>query len=198
MYFIHYFLLFQGCLGPLEDWYQQQYLILMLGLFIVAVFKLGVLMSTVFSCIRLRRRRQILQAFSMRSLDNNANENIYECKLSPVHEEPITAKYIQPNSFYSPRIRNPRIFHNKPNEVVWELATEINALERKLERFSDYLYKHQADSIMWWSDYQLNTGLVFPLALFRNDRFLLMSPSKTTKYEMCAINLILSEIFTIL
>ncbi|KAF9796741.1 hypothetical protein SFRURICE_014565 [Spodoptera frugiperda] len=107
-----------GCLGPLEDWYQQQYLILMLGLFIVALFKLGVLLSTIFSCIRLKKRRQIMQAFSMRSLDNNTNENIYECKLSTVHEEPITAKYIQPNNFYSPRLRNPRIFDNKPNEVV--------------------------------------------------------------------------------
>ncbi|KAJ8726919.1 hypothetical protein PYW08_015316 [Mythimna loreyi] len=107
-----------GCLGPLEDWYQQQYLLLLLGVFIVAVFKLGVLLSTVFSCIRLRKRRQILKAFSIKSLDNNTNENIYECKLSSIHEEPITAKYIQPNNFYSPRIRNPRIFHNKPNEVV--------------------------------------------------------------------------------
>lgn len=67
----------------------------------------------------------------------------------PVQDEPITAKYVQPNNFYSPRVRNPRIFHNKPNEVIWELAAEINALEKKLEKFSDYLTKHQAESIMW-------------------------------------------------
>lgn len=90
----------------------------MLGLFVVALFKLGVLLSTIFSCIRLRRRKQILQAFSLKSLDSNTSENVYECKLGAVHEEPITAKYIQPNNFYSPRIRNPRIFQNKPNEVV--------------------------------------------------------------------------------
>lgn len=143
------FFKFQGCLGPLEDWYQQQYLVLMLGLFVVALFKLGVLLSTIFSCIRLKKRRQIFHSITMKTLDTNKNENIYESKLGAVNEEPITAKYIQPNSFYSPRIRNPRIFQNKPNEVVWELAAEINALEMKLERFSDYLYKHQADSIMW-------------------------------------------------
>lgn len=107
-----------GCLAPLEDWYQQQYLVLMLGLFVVAVFKVGVLLSTVFSCIRLRRRHQVLHTFAIKSLDNNRNENIYESKLNAVRDEPITAKYIQPNNFYSPRIRNPRIFHNRPNEVV--------------------------------------------------------------------------------
>lgn len=86
----------------------------------------------------------------MRTIDNNKNENIYENKMSSMHDDPITAKYIQPNNFYTPRARNPRIFPNKPNEMVWELAAEINALEMKLEKFSDYLYKHQADSIMWW------------------------------------------------
>lgn len=90
----------------------------------------------------------------MKSIDNKTNENIYEyktneSKMGSLPEEPITAKYVQPNNYYSPRVRNPRIFYNRPNEMVWELATEINALERKLERFSDYLYKHQADSIMW-------------------------------------------------
>lgn len=80
---------------------------------------------------------------------NKTNENIYETKMSTMLEEPITAKYIQPNNFYSPRVRNPRIFQSKPNEMVWELAAEINALERKLEKFSDYLYKHEAESIMW-------------------------------------------------
>ncbi|CAB3224997.1 unnamed protein product [Arctia plantaginis] len=107
-----------GCLGPLEDWYQQQYLVLMLSLFVVALFKLGVLLSTIFSCIRLRKRRQIFHSITMKTLENNKNENIYESKLAAMNDEPITAKYIQPNSFYSPRIRNPRIFQNKPNEVV--------------------------------------------------------------------------------
>lgn len=86
----------------------------------------------------------------MKSLDNKTNENIYDTKISSMHDEPITAKYIQPNNFYSPRVRNPRMFHTKPNEMIWDLAAEINSLERKLEKFSDYLYKHQADSIMWW------------------------------------------------
>lgn len=85
----------------------------------------------------------------MRSIDNKTNENIYDAKMSSMHDEPITAKYIQPNNFYSPRVRNPRIFHSKPNEMIWDLAAEINALERKMEKFSDYLYKHEADSIMW-------------------------------------------------
>lgn len=85
----------------------------------------------------------------MKTFDNKTNENIYQTKMLSHHDEPITAKYVQPNNFYSPRVRNPRMFHNKPNEVIWELATEINALEKKLEKFSDYLSKHQADSIMW-------------------------------------------------
>lgn len=140
----------QGCLGILEDWYQQQYIIFMFALFIVALFKLGILLSTVFSCIRLRKTRQDVHSYIMKSIGNNTNENIYERKMGPLHDEPIMAKYIQPNNFYSPRVRNPRIFPSKPNEMVWELAAEINALERKLEKFSDYLSKHQADSLMWW------------------------------------------------
>lgn len=83
----------------------------------------------------------------IKTMENKSRENMYERNLS-LHDEPITAKYVQPNNFYSPRVRNPRIF-NKPNEMVWELAVEINALEKKLEKFSDFLYKHQADSIMW-------------------------------------------------
>lgn len=122
----------------------------MFAVFIVALFKLGILLSTVFSCIRLRKKRLDAHSFIMKSIDNNTNENIYERKMGPIHDEPIMAKYIQPNNFYSPRVRNPRIFPNKPNEMVWELAAEINALEGKLEKFSEYLYKHQADSIMWW------------------------------------------------
>ncbi|XP_060800578.1 tetraspanin-33 [Amyelois transitella] len=106
-----------GCLDRLDEWYQQQYLIFMLGLFVTAVFKLGILLSTVFSCIRLKRRRQEIRSFVMKSIDNNTNENIYESKMA-MHDEPITAKYIQPNNFYSPRVRNPRIFHSKPNEMV--------------------------------------------------------------------------------
>lgn len=90
-----------------------------------------------------------MAAFPMKYMDNKTNENIYHIKMMPVQDEPITAKYVQPNNFYSPRVRNPRIFHNKPNEVIWELAAEINALEKKLEKFSDYLTKHQAESIMW-------------------------------------------------
>lgn len=86
----------------------------------------------------------------MKTIDKKTNENIYQTKMFPLHDEPIRAKYIQPNNFYSPRVRNPRIFDSKSNEVVWELAAEINALEKKLEKFSDYLSKHQADSIMWW------------------------------------------------
>ncbi|KAM3968358.1 tetraspanin 68C [Aphomia sociella] len=107
-----------GCLDRLDEWYQKQYLIFMLGLFVVAVFKLGILLSTVFSCIRLRKRRQNIRTFVMKSIDNKRNENIYESKMGSMHDEPITAKYIQPNNFYSPRVRNPRIFQNKPNEVV--------------------------------------------------------------------------------
>lgn len=122
----------------------------MLALFVIALVKFGILLSTVYSCIRLRKRRQNIQAFVMKSLDNKTNENIYDTKMSSMHDEPITAKYIQPNNFYSPRVRNPRMFHTKPNEMIWDLAAEINSLERKLEKFSDYLYKHQADSIMWW------------------------------------------------
>lgn len=116
----------------------------------MALFKLGILLSTVFSCIRLKKKRQDVHSFIMKSIDNNTNENIYESKMGPIHDEPIMAKYIQPNNFYSPRVRNPRIFPSKPNEMVWELAAEINALEGKLEKFSEYLNKHQADSIMWW------------------------------------------------
>lgn len=108
----------QGCLGRLEDWYQQQYIIFMFALFIVALFKLGILLSTVFSCIRLRKKRQDVHSFIMKSIDNNTNENIYESKMGPIHDEPIMAKYIQPNNFYSPRVRNPRIFPSKPNEMV--------------------------------------------------------------------------------
>lgn len=144
----------QGCLGKLEDWYQEQYIVILLALFVIALFKLGLLLSTIFSCVRLKRQRRNIHAYIMKSIDNKTNENIYEyktneSKMGSLPEEPITAKYVQPNNYYSPRVRNPRIFYNRPNEMVWELATEINALERKLERFSDYLYKHQADSIMW-------------------------------------------------
>lgn len=138
----------QGCLTKLEDWYQKQYFVFMISLFVVAVFKLAILLSTVFSCIRLRKSRQEIHTYMMKGLGTK-NENIYERNMSSLHDEPITAKYIQPNNFYSPRVRNPRIFHNKPNEMVWELAAEINALERRLERFSDIINRHQADSIMW-------------------------------------------------
>lgn len=124
----------------LEDWYQEKYFMLMIALFVVAVFKLGILLSTVFSCIQLRKRRQVKMY-----INSDRKENIYERST----DEPITTKYIQPNNFYSPRVRNPRLFHTKPNEMVWELAMEINTLEEKLDKFSDFLYKHQADSIMW-------------------------------------------------
>ncbi|XP_045763824.1 tetraspanin-17 [Maniola jurtina] len=107
-----------GCLTKLEDWYQQQYFIFMISLFVVAIFKLAILLSTVYSCIRLRKSRQEIHTFMIKGLGNKANENIYERNLSSLHDEPITAKYIQPNNFYSPRVRNPRIFHSKPNEMV--------------------------------------------------------------------------------
>ncbi|KAL0883808.1 hypothetical protein ABMA27_015898 [Loxostege sticticalis] len=107
-----------GCYSRLEDWYQQQYLVFMLGLFVIALLKFGILLSTVYSCIRLRKRRQDIHPFVMRSIDNKTNENIYDAKMSSMHDEPITAKYIQPNNFYSPRVRNPRIFHSKPNEMI--------------------------------------------------------------------------------
>ncbi|XP_053599610.1 CD151 antigen [Plodia interpunctella] len=106
-----------GCLDKLDDWYQQQYLVFILGLFVTAVFKLGILLSTILSCIRLRKRRQEIRSFVMKSIANKTNENIYESKFG-THDEPITAKYIQPNNFYSPRVRNPRIFDSKPNEMV--------------------------------------------------------------------------------
>ncbi|XP_073963632.1 uncharacterized protein [Choristoneura fumiferana] len=105
-----------GCLAKLEDWYHQQFIVFMLSLFVVALLKLGILLVTIFSCIRLRKRRRELHTFIMNS--NRTNENIYETKMSTMHEEPVMAKYIQPNNFYSPRVRNPRIFHSKPNEMV--------------------------------------------------------------------------------
>ncbi|KAI8425504.1 hypothetical protein MSG28_011337 [Choristoneura fumiferana] len=104
-----------GCLAKLEDWYHQQFIVFMLSLFVVALLKLGILLVTIFSCIRLRKRRRELHTFIMNS--NRTNENIYETKMSTMHEEPVMAKYIQPNNFYSPRVRNPRIFHSKPNEM---------------------------------------------------------------------------------
>ncbi|XP_052737965.1 tetraspanin-17 [Bicyclus anynana] len=105
-----------GCQTKLEDWYQEQYFIFMISLFVVAVFKLAILLSTVFSCIRLRKSRQEMNSFMIKGFGCK-NENIYERNMS-LHDEPITAKYIQPNNFYSPRVRNPRIFHTKPNEMV--------------------------------------------------------------------------------
>lgn len=87
----------------------------MIALFVVAVFKLAILLSTVFSCIRLRKSRQDKNFFMIKAMENK-HENIYERNLS-MYDEPITAKYIQPNNFYSPRVRNPRIF-KKPNEMV--------------------------------------------------------------------------------
>ncbi|RVE48418.1 hypothetical protein evm_006979 [Chilo suppressalis] len=107
-----------GCLSLLEDWYQQQYFIFMLALFIAALIKFGILLSTVFSCIRIKKRRRNIHAYVMKTIDNNTNQNIYESKMSALHAEPITARYIQPNNFYSPRVRNPRIFHSKPNEMI--------------------------------------------------------------------------------
>ncbi|CAH0717264.1 unnamed protein product, partial [Brenthis ino] len=105
-----------GCQTKLEDWYQRQYFVFMLALFVVAVFKLAILLSTVFSCIRLRKSRQEKNFFMIKTMENKSRENMYERNLS-LHDEPITAKYTQPNNFYSPRVRNPRIF-NKPNEMV--------------------------------------------------------------------------------
>ncbi|XP_047522416.1 CD82 antigen [Pieris napi] len=96
-----------GCLMKLEDWYQDQYFILMIALFVGAIFKLGILLTTVFSCIQLRKHRRV------KMFVNDKKENIYERT-----DEPITTKYIQPNNFYSPRVRNPRLFHTKPNEMV--------------------------------------------------------------------------------
>ncbi|XP_014355751.2 CD82 antigen [Papilio machaon] len=107
-----------GCLSKLEDWYQEQYMVFMLGLFVMAVFKLGLLLTTVFSCIRLRKRRRYIRSYIMKSTDNKTNENIYERKMAGNHDSPITTKYIQPNNYYSPRLRNPNIFHGRPNEVV--------------------------------------------------------------------------------
>ncbi|CAH2091858.1 unnamed protein product [Euphydryas editha] len=105
-----------GCQTKLEDWYQAQYFVFMLALFVVAVFKLAILLSTVFSCIKLKRSKQVKHFFTLKSMQSKSSENIYERNMS-LHDEPITAKYIQPNNFYSPRVRNPRIF-NKPNEMV--------------------------------------------------------------------------------
>ncbi|XP_063530462.1 CD151 antigen [Cydia strobilella] len=107
-----------GCLGKIEDWYQQQFIIFMLSLFVVALLKLAILLITIFSCIRLRKHRQEMHSFIMKSIDNKTNENIYDTKMGSMRVEPIMAKYIQPNNFYSPRVRNPRIFHSKPNEMV--------------------------------------------------------------------------------
>ncbi|XP_037301351.1 tetraspanin-9-like [Manduca sexta] len=104
-----------GCLGKLEDWYQQQYLALMLSAFIFALIKIGILLSTVFSCIRIRKTRQVVHSITFKRSDNKMNENMYD---NGAHDEPITAKYIQPNNFYSPRVRNPWIFSNRPNEMV--------------------------------------------------------------------------------
>ncbi|VVD03410.1 unnamed protein product [Leptidea sinapis] len=104
-----------GCLMKLEDWYQQQYFIFMLALFVSAIFKLSLLLSTVFSCIRLRRRRKQIHMFV--TGDNRTNENIYEHNTS-ARDEPITTKYIQPNSFYSPRVRNPKLFDTKPDDLL--------------------------------------------------------------------------------
>ncbi|XP_045492447.1 tetraspanin-17 [Colias croceus] len=103
-----------GCLMKLEDWYQQQYFVFMLALFVIAVFKLGILLTTVFSCIRLRKRRQEIHMYIN---SGKRNENIYERNMGE-KDEPITTKYVQPNNFYSPRVRNPRLFHTKPNEMV--------------------------------------------------------------------------------
>ncbi|KOB79475.1 Elongation protein 4-like protein, partial [Operophtera brumata] len=85
-------------------------------IFVTALLKLAVLLSTVFSCIRLKRRRQVTHSVTMTIKDKN--ENIYEGRMASTNGDPITAKYIQPNNFYSPRARNPRIFPNKPNEMV--------------------------------------------------------------------------------
>ncbi|XP_041973402.1 tetraspanin-17 [Aricia agestis] len=105
----------EGCLTKLEDWYQSQYFMFMISLFTVAVFKLGILLSTVFSCISIRRRRQSLQSLIIKQ---HKNGDLYGRKIAQAHDEPITAKYVQPNNFYSPRVRNPRIFNTKPNEMV--------------------------------------------------------------------------------
>ncbi|XP_072941472.1 tetraspanin-11 [Epargyreus clarus] len=105
-----------GCLSKLDDWYQHQYIIFMLALFVVAVFKLTILFSTVFSCIRVKKRRQNIHSLMMKSADVKMNENIYEHRMS--NDEPITARYIQPNNFYSPRVRNPTIFQGKPNDMI--------------------------------------------------------------------------------
>lgn len=110
-------------MGKLEDWYQEQYIVFLLALFVVALFKLGLLLTTVLSCVRLKKQRRHIHAYIMKSIDNKTNENIYEyksneSKLASLPDEPITSKYVQPNNYYSPRVRNPRIFYNKPNEMV--------------------------------------------------------------------------------
>ncbi|XP_068628077.1 tetraspanin-11 [Battus philenor] len=107
-----------GCLNKLEDWYQEQYIIFMLALFVMAIFKLGLLLTTVFSCIRLRKRNRYARSYIMKSTENKTNENIYERQMAGAYDSPITRKYIQPNNYYSPRLRNPKIFHEKPNEII--------------------------------------------------------------------------------
>ncbi|CAG9563591.1 unnamed protein product [Danaus chrysippus] len=93
-----------GCLSKIEEWYQEQYLVFMLSLFSVVIFKLVILLSTVYSCIHYRKRRQ--------------DEFIIKADRKSMSHEPITAKYVQPNNYYSPRVRNPRLFRDKPNEMV--------------------------------------------------------------------------------
>lgn len=88
----------------------------MMGLFIFALIKVGVLLSTVFSCIRYKKHRRVIHSITVQSLDNNTKENYYATDMN--RDEPITAKYVQPNNFYSPRVRNPRIFSNKPNDML--------------------------------------------------------------------------------
>ncbi|CAK1551707.1 unnamed protein product [Leptosia nina] len=116
-----------GCLMKLEDWYQQQYFMFMIALFVVAVFKLGILLSTVFSCIKLRKRRQEGNMFLN---SDKRKENIYERST----DEPITTKYVQPNNFYSPRVRNPRLFHTKPNEMIGPSRGGLYGLARLARR----------------------------------------------------------------
>lgn len=96
----------------MEIWYQQQYIGFLAIVLILCLIEFGVLFSVVYSCMRLKKQRNESGSFMIKPINNKINENLYQSK-NGVSERNPADSYIYPDSFYSPRSKNPQSYTTK-------------------------------------------------------------------------------------
>lgn len=79
---------------------------------ILCLIEFGVLFSIVYSCMRLKKQRNESGSFMIKPINNKINENLYQSKNGLSERNPADS-YIYPDSFYSPRSKNPQSYTTK-------------------------------------------------------------------------------------